>query len=112
MGNVLELIKFYLIDHKQYVTVNEVNPISENIHYGIPHESVLGPLLFILFINNLKPISNSCYFILFADYTINLFRESSSIALNNIKNNPILILNTLLNNNNKLTLNSIDQTVN
>ena len=48
------------------------------INCGVPHGSVLGPLLFLLYINGLPNISNVLDFDLFADDT-NIYYESTSI---------------------------------
>ena len=73
-GKVFELIKSYLTDRKQYVYTNVHNSNIQKIPYAVP-VSVSIPFFFILFINDLKKISNNGNFILFVVDTRILFSE-------------------------------------
>ena len=59
--------KSYLSNRSQFVATNNVFSSVENIQYGVPQGSNLGPLLFLLFINDFPNCSNFFKFNLFAD---------------------------------------------
>lgn len=77
-GNALEWFKSYLSNRKQFVSIGNVNSDMMSIPMGVPQGSVLGPLLFLLYLNDLPKCSSVLDFHLFADDT-NLFYSSGSL---------------------------------
>ena len=57
---------------QQFVTYNGVCSMTKDVQYGVPQGSILGPLLFLLYVNDLCSICKHTTTILFADDT-NLF---------------------------------------
>ena len=78
-GAALEWFTNYLSNRLQYVTYNGTKSKRETIKCGVPQGSILGPLLFLLYINDLPPVSNDCFSVLFADDT-NMFVTGKNTA--------------------------------
>ena len=78
-GTPLLWFESYLSNRKQYVSVNGNTSDELIITHGVPQGSVLGPLLFLMFINDLPDVSKHLTFYLFADDT-NIYLESSDLS--------------------------------
>lgn len=68
-GKSNEWVQSYLTDRNQFVTLDQCSSDKLQISCGVPQGSVLGPKLFILYINDICNVSNVLKLILFADDT-------------------------------------------
>ena len=78
--------KFYLSNRIQYVSINGYESGLAAINCGVPPRSVLGPLLFLLYINNLNQAIKFCKAHHFADDTNLLCLSNSIKKLNKLVN--------------------------
>ena len=70
-GQVLKCFESYLQDRKQFVMIDGVRSIFKDLHFGVPQGSVLGPILYSLYISPLGDIlrHHGLEFHLYADDT-------------------------------------------
>ena len=76
-GKELEWFRSYLADRKQMVKVNNTKSECINNNYGVPQGSILGALLFIIYINDMPNVLKKCEIVLYADDTL-IFTEDST----------------------------------
>ena len=96
--------KSYLSNRSQYVSINGYESGLAAINCGVPQESALGPLLFLLYINDLNQAIQFCKVHHFADDTNLLCLSNSIKKLNKLVNADLKRLVNWLNAN-KISLN-------
>ena len=103
-GIALKWFSNYLKNRKQYVSLGDFESELQPIICGVPQGSTLGPLLFLIYINDLPNCSSLLKFKIFADDT-NIFASDSNItSLENQMNTELSKVKTWLDIN-KLSLN-------
>ena len=77
-GSYLEWFRSYLSNRKQYVSIDGAASTLLPLTCGVPQGSIIGPLLFLIYINDISKSSDAVSFILFADDS-NLFYSHTNI---------------------------------
>ena len=102
-GVPLLRLQSYLSNKQQFVTYNGVSSSVRTVKCGVPQESILGPLLFLIYINDLVNVCSQCLPISFADDT-NLFVSGDMSHISEIVSKELAELSQWLKVN-KLSLN-------
>ena len=79
VGGELKWIGNYLTDRYQCVQYDGVKSDRELVKYGVPQGSILGPLLFLLQINDLAKIVRNCNIQMYADDTV-IYTSHSNVS--------------------------------
>ena len=87
----LKWFKNYLTGRKQYVEINGFKSKEKTTSHGVPQGSILGPILFLIYINDF-PLATSLFSSLFADDTmltkssnnVKQLQDTSNLELNKV----------------------------
>lgn len=109
-GIALSLVQSYLSNRKQFVCANGIESDLLNICIGVPQGSVLGPLLFLIYINDIYKLPLVGELFLFADDSAIFYSDASvSQNLDNMSSDYLILskyfrLNRLTLNDSKCNL--------
>ena len=103
-GIVNEWLKSYLQNRRQFTTTGSMRSEEKIVKYGVPQKSALGPLLFLLYINDFKNCSDLFDFHSFADDSNLFFAHKNLKYLEQLVNLHLSNIHTWLCAN-KLSLN-------
>ena len=91
-GKCNQLIKSYLSDRKQYVSLNGFDSETKNITCGVPQGSSLGPLLFLIYINDFRLCLDKTSSGHFADDTFILFNSKNPKTIETVINYELKLM--------------------
>lgn len=100
------LLENYLTERKQIVKINNILSQECTVETGVPQGTILGPLLFIIYINDIFEFQNKKTLILsFADDTVIVCQDEDWYKVHNTLSNVLILINNWLKEN-YLVLNS------
>ena len=103
-GIFLDLIMNFVQNRQYFVSANGYKSYTKTVNIGVPQGSILGPLLFLLYINDMKNSSDKLHFSQFADDSTATYSASNlKTCQTTIRNEFIKVLDWL--NANKLIIN-------
>ena len=104
-GSLYDIIDSYLCNRQQITKINHTYSDKQAITVGVPQGSILGPLLFIMYINDMPNITDLASFYVFADDTAVMIKAKSIEQLQ-IKVNQLMPIVTKWFQTNRLSLNA------
>ena len=104
-GKINNLIQSYLENRKQFVSLNGFDSEIKDITCGVPQGSSLGPLLFLIYINDFRLCLNECTSGHFADDTFIMYNNKNLKTIETIINTELKQVSKWLKLN-KLALNA------
>ena len=103
-GSTLNLLYSYLTNRRQLVYCNNIHSNIEGLDYGVPQGSILGPLLFLIYINDLPNCLQFCNITMYADDVVIWYSHNCLNELFNILAYDLININSWYNGN-KLAIN-------
>ena len=93
-GNLKKLFENYLTNRKQMTTIENKSSNLRDITCGVPQGSILGPMLFLMYVNDLSSIVKNCKYQLYAEDTV-IYNTNNSLQIStrNVEEDLVRFIN-------------------
>lgn len=88
-GIALDIVKSYLKQRSQLVEINGICSQIKQVKVGVPQGSILGPLFFNVYVNDLVLVDSEPKYIIYADDTTVLFSSNNIASLTSTANSVL-----------------------
>ena len=89
LGHERDWSSHYLMNHTQPVELQGMTSCPVGISVGVPQGSILGPLLFLLHVNDLPGMTSECSILMYADDTVLFCSSPQAFLITNKLNNKL-----------------------
>ena len=89
-GTFLKILMSFVRNRKYFVNVNGMNSNTRTVNIGVPQGSTLGPLLFLIYVNDMENCSSLLHFTLFADDTTLAYSCNNLLELERTLDSEVL----------------------
>lgn len=92
-GSAYSMFKSYLSNRSQIVKMGDCKSKSKHVTFGVPQGSILGPMLFLIYINSINEIGLNGNVTLYADDTCLFYYGNSIQSIITDAQNDLILLN-------------------
>lgn len=104
-GNALSWYQSFLANRKQFIEIDNNKSETKLINIGVPQGSILGPLLFLIYINDMANLNLEGHLMLYADDTAIFYSDKNINTIFNKMQSDLVLINEYIRLN-KLTVNA------
>ena len=100
VGKELDWFTDYLFGRRQYVDYDGCKSDLKYVVNGVPQGSIIGPLLFLVLVNDMPTVTRSCKILMYADDTVLFYADKNGAVIQDVLNNDAALVASWIEENN------------